>query len=367
MISSIHIQGYRGFQRYDMAGLGRLNLLVGTNNSGKTSVLEALYLLTSRGDPMALWQLLLRRGERLITERNRQPESEMDVCHLFSGHEIHQNSIFKLSAHNESPERSVTFTITELTGKEREELLTESGPRLSRLALQIKTGVHGEPTILLPLTRSGGIASDSLVSPRRISRRHRADEPQSQFITTDSLDSDDLITLWNKVALTPNEELVLRALRFLDPDIERIASQAAPQYYRGRGGFIIKRKEHDQPIPIGSMGDGMWRMLAMAIAITQCKGGVLLVDEIDTGLHYTVMADMWRLIFGAAKEFDVQVFATTHSFDCIQSLAQVCMNDTHLGEADFVTLQRIEMGRPRSIPYSEEEIKIAAERNIEVR
>ena len=112
------------------------------------------------------------------------------------------------------------------------------------------------------------------------------------------------------------------------------------------------------------MGDGMWRMLAMAIAITQCKGGVLLVDEIDTGLHYSVMSQMWNLIYNAAKELDVQVFATTHSYDCVYSLAQICSN------ADMqksVTVQRIEAGKKRSIPYDEDEITVAASRDIEVR
>lgn len=65
MIHSIQIQGYRGFERFEMTGLGRLNLLVGTNNSGKTSVLEAIHLLMARAEPGALWQLLWRRGERL--------------------------------------------------------------------------------------------------------------------------------------------------------------------------------------------------------------------------------------------------------------------------------------------------------------
>jgi AAA15 family ATPase/GTPase len=173
------------------------------------------------------------------------------------------------------------------------------------------------------------------------------------------------VSLWDKVALTPNENLVLRALQFLDQDIERIAAQSAQTYYQTRGGFIIKWRGNEQPIPIGSMGDGMWRMLAMAIAITQCKGGVLLVDEIDTGLHYTVTSDMWRLIFGAAKDLDVQVFATTHSFDCIHSLASVCLSETD--STNTVTLQRIEMGKVKAVPYSESEIRVAAEKNIEVR
>ena len=65
MISSLHIEGYRGFDKFEMTDLGRVNLLVGTNNSGKTSVLEAIYLPISAGDPVSLWQLLWRRGERL--------------------------------------------------------------------------------------------------------------------------------------------------------------------------------------------------------------------------------------------------------------------------------------------------------------
>jgi AAA15 family ATPase/GTPase len=112
------------------------------------------------------------------------------------------------------------------------------------------------------------------------------------------------------------------------------------------------------------MGDGMWRMLAMAIAITHCKGGVLLIDEIDTGLHYSVMSQMWRLIYNAAKDLDVQVFATTHSYDCVYSLAQIC---TNVDIEKSVTVQRIEPGKNRSVPYDEGEITLAASRDIEVR
>ena len=89
-----------------------------------------------------------------------------------------------------------------------------------------------------------------------------------------------------------------------------------------------------------------------------------MVDEIDTGLHYSIMAEMWRLIFNAAKEFDVQLFATTHSYDCLYSLAHIC------AEADYrnpVTVQRIETGRSKAVPYTESEIRVAADREIEVR
>src|SRR5579863_911637 len=90
MISSVQIRGYRGFADFEMSGLERVNLLVGTNNSGKTSVLEAIHLLTSRGDPWALWEVLQRRGERLASavERNVNRPPELDVSHLFIGHDV---------------------------------------------------------------------------------------------------------------------------------------------------------------------------------------------------------------------------------------------------------------------------------------
>ncbi|MGD0511348.1 MAG: ATP-binding protein, partial [Candidatus Micrarchaeaceae archaeon] len=147
----------------------------------------------------------------------------------------------------------------------------------------------------------------------------------------------------------------------------RIAAQASRHYYAGneRGGFLVKMKGNDRPLPIGSMGDGMWRIMALAIAIAQCKDGVLLVDEIDTGLHYSVMTDMWKLIFGAAKELNVQIFATTHSDDCVKSLAQLCFASPDA--ATEVTLQRIERGKRKAVPYTAGEIETAAVHGIEVR
>ena len=366
MISSIQIRGYRGFEDFEMGGLERINLLVGTNNSGKTSVLEALYLLTSRGAPWALWQVLSRRGERLL-ERDPNNIPEMDVCHLFRGHDLHMGAKFVLAATNQTPERHLTFTIGEMSEDHTSKTTVREGVQLaSRLGLHVK-GVPAPAVAVIPLTRAGGVTADSLDLPRRVRVRSFDQETPSQFITTESLSGNELVGLWDRVALTSNEERVLLALQFLEPGIERIAAQAAsPNYYAAqRGGFILRMQGHERPVPIGSMGDGMWRMMAMAIAIAQCKGGVLLVDEIDTGLHYTVMAKMWRLIYGAAKELDVQVFATTHSYDCIKSLAELCYTETDAREN--VTLQRIEVGNPKAIPYTEDEIEIAAEKNIEVR
>jgi hypothetical protein len=177
-----------------------------------------------------------------------------------------------------------------------------------------------------------------------------------------------LTAAWGRVVLKPEEELVYQALRSIDKSIERITLLARnPPYYfgaAGRGGFVVKLKSSEEPVPIGSMGDGIWRMFALAMAIAQAKGGTLLVDEIDTGLHYTVMSSMWKLVYDAARKFNVQVFATSHSQDCIWSLAQLAQRS----EAEHpITVQRIEAGKRSSVPYTGQEIAIAADREIEVR
>jgi hypothetical protein len=375
MISSIQIAGYRGLEHLEMSGLGRVNLLVGTNNSGKTSVLEAIEILASKGDPISMWQILWRRGERIATTmpvaadpgRGQRVHIEADACHLFTGHDMRPGTKFSITAKNQTPHRSVTFEIVELSAKERAEAaagIEDPTGGGSRLAIKI----HGHPqppNSRVLLSRSNGIVPESIDFGQR--RGSRPASPNSQFVSTESLSGDQLIAAWGKVSLKPEEELVLEALRFLDSDIERIATITPAPYTfppPSRGGFMVKKKSLEQPIPIGSMGDGMWRMLAMAISIATCKGGTLLVDEIDTGLHYTIMTAMWRLIYKAAKQFDVQVFATTHSGDCVYSLAQI----TDEGDSENpITVQRIETGRPQGVLFSDRELAIAASREIEVR
>jgi len=89
------------------------------------------------------------------------------------------------------------------------------------------------------------------------------------------------------------------------------------------------------------------------------------VDEIDTGLHFTVMSDMWKMLWETAKRLNVQIFATTHSNDCWTSLADIA-NAENPSE-DGITIHRIEKDKPKSIVFTERQIAIAADRHIEVR
>jgi AAA15 family ATPase/GTPase len=106
-------------------------------------------------------------------------------------------------------------------------------------------------------------------------------------------------------------------------------------------------------------------MLGLALATVGASNGILIVDEIDTGLHFSTMSDMWALIWKVAKKLNVQVFATTHSSDCWMSLATLANREDI--EEDGITIQRIEPEKHTSVAFHQDEIVMAAQRDIEVR
>lgn len=103
----------------------------------------------------------------------------------------------------------------------------------------------------------------------------------------------------------------------------------------------------------------------MALGLATTKGGVLLIDEVDTGLHYSVLGDVWLLIVEAAKRYNIQVFLTTHSLDCIRALGWLCEEREDL--ASEVSIQKIERALKKSVAFDGEQIQIAVEQDIEVR
>ena len=89
-----------------------------------------------------------------------------------------------------------------------------------------------------------------------------------------------------------------------------------------------------RPVPMGSLGDGICRLLSMALAFHEARNGVILVDEIENGLHHSKLKGLWQHVFRLAHAFDVQVFATTHSYECIvaanNALTETESSDLHL-------------------------------------
>ena len=369
MIKKLEIEKFRGFEKFKVDDIGQINLLVGTNNCGKTSILEAIRLLKSKGNSYSLFFILVRRGEQIQYETERNRRAEADLCRLFHGYQLLPKSNFSISCSNQYTEKLIA-TIDEIPYQS--ELFDKHPDFAGSYQFNVKWS-KGNNKINedYPISPNGGLSYD-YIRRARIKPSSEKEGDNIEFVPTASLSPQQIISLFDKIVLSPDEDLVLEALRIIEPDIVRVASLGGadrrPVFSSGeyaRGGFLIKSKKWEERIPIGSLGDGIWRMLGLILSLISSKNGILLIDEIDTGLHHTVMSEMWKLICKTAKKLNVQVFATTHSSDCWKSLAQNATGSEF--KNNEIRIHRI--NRYKNIPetFTNQEMDIALNRDIEVR
>ncbi len=386
MLKSVKIENFRCFKSFELQQLGRINLLVGENKSGKTSILEAIQLLCSRTNLEPLGEIMINRGEYFWSDHIRE-ERELDISHLFYNHEFQVNNKFSITVINDDVKENFSITIGELESHIRSDLndydLDEKVKKdifdilSTRLETSIKINFQlvwqreeQKEFLNLPLTDNNCL---DIKFVSRYSQNKKNNAPRIIFINSSSLNTAKITQLFNEVVLNPEEELVTEALRIIDKKIERIATanvQKASQMMKSRSaeshtGFFVRLADSKQRVPIGSMGDGIWRILGIILATVCAKDGYLFIDEIDTGLHFTTMSDMWKMIWQTSKKLNVQVFATTHNSDCWQSLADIAEQEDAI--EDGIRIHRIEKGKERSVVFTEPQIVIAAERELEVR
>jgi hypothetical protein len=355
VLADVFVKGFRCFEDLHVSGLTRVSLLVGRNNAGKTSVLEAIEALQLAG-PTALMRGPRRRGEETqLVLPDSSVTTEIDISHLFYGHALAPGATFSISSSSGPHMRCVVVDMPD-EGLIDSEIGTDaSGPRQGALGVELET--HAASSRRFQLSPEGGV---SLALWRRLVLP-TSEAGNVHFVGTDPIEPLHLSRIWDSLVLTAEEEHVTDALRLIEPDIERIAFM--PSVRRGRGSFVVKLGKPDQRVPIGSVGDGLRRLLTLALHLVPARGGTLLLDEIDTGLHHSVMVRMWRLVIETAQRLDIQVIATTHSLDCIEALA-TCVRESG---AEDVSAHRIEHGRPTAVTYSGNELTLAAKHQIEVR
>jgi hypothetical protein len=212
-------------------------------------------------------------------------------------------------------------------------------------------------------SRESLISSDGLISFRNYPRRISVPDQDSRLVTTNFLPYDDLSALWDTITLTPGEDKVVEALKIVEPDVERISFTSRQS---STSGVLLKLRGQKDPIPLSSMGDGMRRVLAVVASLVCVDAGTLLVDEIDTGLHFSVLKDMWRLIIETSVRGNSQVFATTHSWDCVKAFQQALKESSDSSVGRLIRLERTN-GHVDAIGYDAHELDIAIKQGIEFR
>lgn len=369
MLDSLALGGYRRFQSYELEGLKGVNLLVGKNGCGKTSILEAVELLASGGSSYTFERVARWRGEivrhfeeevqdPLVRFRGPNSTSRIQLAHFFYGNKCEAGASFRLSSQG-SERKQLSAEVHPITYFERPEWATsfqyrlrEGGPGVV-FGLKIDSGNENGKTVL-PVGEDSTLLDDLYRrTPSSVS-----DVPL-RFLTADGCDPAAMSSVWDTLQAEGREAEVVESVKPLMPDIGSIHFRASHQ------GILIGPVKGGPRVPIGTYGDGMRRLLAIVLAFVDSKGGVLLIDEIDTGFHWTVMEDMWRLVVEAAQKSDVQVFATTHSYDCVRALASLA--ESHPDLAEQVSVQKVHASLGKAVSFHDDGIKIAVEQGIEVR
>jgi AAA15 family ATPase/GTPase len=183
-------------------------------------------------------------------------------------------------------------------------------------------------------------------------------DPAVGFIPTNRLAPGQLAGLWTNVELTPAEQRTIDALRLIEPQIERIAISASD-------GAKVLLRGATSPVPLGSLGEGVSRILTLALHLALTPRGFLLIDEIENDLHWSVMPKVWRFLIEAALAGQTQIFAATHSKDWLEGLADLHRKNPEL--AAHVAVHRLEAGEPTSIRFDAARIAEYVEMEMEAR
>ena len=363
MLGTLRLYKFRGFDAYELTDLTRVNLLVGKNNCGKTSILEAIHFLVSGGNPLVLTQSANRRGEVSETGRASGRKWGPDMSHFFFGHRLEPDVGFRILSDDGYGHVSVTVH-SSLEEPYQSSLFDDDMDHPHPLVLKIE-GTASKNLPPIPMTETG-----SLLNTRRLRYlSHRSEgppRPPVQFVTPDSLDPIPMRAIWDTVLTEGRESEVINAMKILENDLDSIhflTSDASWRRY-ARPGVLLGFQRGGRRVPLGSYGDGMRRLLALSLSLIRTANGFLLVDEVDTGLHWTVMEDMWRLVVDTARESSVQVFATTHSYDCVRGLASLVESCPDF--AADVSIQKIG-SLDGAVSLDAEQIRVAVHHDIEVR
>ena len=138
---------------------------------------------------------------------------------------------------------------------------------------------------------------------------------------------DEMANEWDKIVFTEHEEVVRQALQIIIPEFENLTfvSKDKNSSMKFRRFAKVKMSDSPRPVPLNSLGDGMLRVLQLVLKVFPAEGGFLLIDEFENGLHFSVQEKVWTMLFEMAQKLDIQIFATTHSWDCIESFANAAI------------------------------------------
>jgi len=286
----ITLKKFKGFQSaLHIQGLSRINLFAGENNTGKTSLLEAIYLLANQNDINSLLELYKRRGKFTT-------DFSVDwFCNTFQPFEL----------------------VGDFDGKQ---LATKGWMAQEKDATINKAGyissLHLESTF----------ETDTLYSRARLYHEQEQmelsfEEVKAVCYATHSSPftflSKSLLSQYHEKSIKEGtyDKLIEFIKTYIDPKIESITKVGKNENMR----FLVKHASFDQAQDITQFGEGVQRIFYISLQIASAKNGVMCIDEIENAIHHSLLIRFTEFLQRMAHEFNVQLFITTHSNECIKA------------------------------------------------
>ncbi|MBK8454634.1 MAG: AAA family ATPase [Thiofilum sp.] len=326
LLDSLYIQNFRCFDKLQIDSLGQVNLIVGKNSVGKSTLLEAVYLFAKRGRRFAI--------DNLLKNRNDGFNEKSDLSGLF------YNRYCTALEENALVVANKDFT--------QGFHLTCNSWRLSQFS------------------KEGKILEDTL----QLSMFSYEQEHPCELVITDLYNESYLASLWDDISVNLDDKIVKDAMQIITPNIVNIVFVQNPKVERFERIAIVKIKEQARGVSLKSLGEGSSRVLQMFLHALKAQNGFLLIDEFENGLHYSIQEEVWTKLFKVAQELNIQIFATTHSQDTIKSFCKVAIENTEV-EGKLLSLGRSakasNLGQIQAVSFDEEQLKLFVDSGLEVR
>lgn len=373
-LDSLRIERFRQLRELTIPELGHVNLVVGGNNSGKSTVLEALRFYAGKGAPSLMRELLRSHGEWDEDERF----AGLRIRNLFHGRRFPDMDGELLSVGEASGNKRISMEyvlqdIADLLGfsdakepGEVKRILLAEGKRSGAGVDSVEFQVEGKKGPCIQLGQLFGVQSDPFGAQfggAMYERRIAGMRIPCEFVPPGTLDGPRLSEAWDGVVLKPSQSVALEALRIIEPDTEDLAFV----HDAHKRMAVVKLRGFDQPVPLQSMGDGMTRVLQLVLTALRAADGFLLVDEFENGLHHSVQTKVWEILFSLAQIRGLQIFATTHSNDCVRAFSQVALANREV-DGKLLKLERMpDDGRTVAAVVGEDDLSNLLDAGIEVR
>lgn len=348
MIRSITIENFKCFKSITLEHMSRINLFLGPNNVGKSALLEALWVNNSFYTANVLPLInKLRNWNR--TEIHRL------FFEFFNNFDNKKAIQFKCAGDTDFFNRSLTITSYILSSST---LLTDSGVAMLDSLSHQPRGVKFDCTI-----KEQGKSVESIAFPTIDGITINSAKSQGAFnvflISDSSKFRSDEYDTYGTLIRDGLEQIVLDAINEFEPSIEAI--RMIP--FAGENFFHVKVPYLTNYIPINLLGQGLGRLLRIVLAFIQARNGSIMIDEIENGFYHKNLATVWSQIHVLAERFNVQVFATTHSYECVEAAHEALKGKEALS---LYRLNRVDADI-KVTEYDESSLAASIEYGIEVR